>query len=353
MFVGVLIIEIMVYGFVDEPVNRKKSHILTQYFDYGRSVEGKVKRKVAEDNSKADYLAQSGWFKKTTPASEEESIDSYTNNVTVYGMSFSSNIGYKLAALDPQINIKLLGGPGASLNHSYAYYRSHRPHEKNSVVILGILASSVPAINTLTHMTTNFESPGVHFYPRFLIDEQGLLVEKNVQIESLEELRAALQDKPKWDEIKSYLKDNDAFYDTLTFEENISDYSVFARLLKRSLAQQSFRAGINRYNDPDGFNNTDNMIDVARSLVRKFATEVREDGAYPYVILFNNRGFDNHLYEMLEPVLVNDSIAHYSTHFRYPATQLSNFISDGHFKPTIDTEIARVVLRDLKAMREQ
>ena len=71
---------------LDIPVNKKKSHILTQYFDYGRSIERKVKRKVAANNSEADYLTQSGWFNKPTPASAEESIDHYTNNITIYGI---------------------------------------------------------------------------------------------------------------------------------------------------------------------------------------------------------------------------------------------------------------------------
>ncbi len=352
MLVGALTIEIIVYGFVDEPVNGKESHALVRYFDYGRSVESKVKRKVAASNSSADNLALAGWFKKATPASPEAPAGAFTSNVTIYGMSFSAHIGAQLVALAPEINVKLFGGPGAPLNHSYAYHRSHRPHDKNSVVILGILASSVPAMNSLTHMTTNFEVPGVHFFPRFLIDENGRLVEKHVQLESLDELRLALQDKARWDEIKLFLKNNDAFYDSLTFEENFSDHSVFARLLKRSLAQQSLKAGIDRYHNPEKFNNTDNLIDVARTLVSKFAAEVREDGAFPYVILFNDRGFGSHLYEMLEPVLFNDKIAHYSTHSRFPAAQLSNFISDGHFTPEVDTEIARAVLRGLTAIQE-
>jgi len=56
------------------------------------------------------------------------------------------------------------------------------------------------------------------------------------------------------------------------------------------------------------------MVELAQALVSEFAARVRADGAIPYLRLFNDRGYDDHLYQLLKPVQVLDAISYYSTH---------------------------------------
>ena len=102
-----------------------------------------------------------------------------------------------------------------------------------------------------------------------------------------------------------------------------------------------------------GFKNEERLIDLAQALVARFADSVRADDAIPYVILFNDRGYDDHLHQVLEPVLIQKDIAYYSTHLSFPASNLANFIADGHFTREIDAQIANSVYQHLQQVVNQ
>ena len=95
------------------------------------------------------------------------------------------------------------------------------------------------------------------------------------------------------------------------------------------------------------------MVELAQRLVSDFVDNVRSDGAIPYLLLFHDRGYNDHLYEALKPVLTSKDIPFYSTHEIFPATNLANFIPDGHFTQAIDVEIAREVQRQLQEIMGQ
>ncbi|MEJ1487441.1 MAG: hypothetical protein RPU72_03675 [Candidatus Sedimenticola sp. (ex Thyasira tokunagai)] len=347
---GIIAFEVAIAAFVNTPTNNTKPSKLVQYFDYGRSIESKIIRMAGTNNSNADPLLRSGWFadKNTQPIDPERNIN--TRQVFIYGMSFSNHIGKILSDLDKTLNIQMFAGPGAPLNHSYSYYINHRPHNEGDIVILGVLASSLPRINTLTHMTGSFERPAGHFYPRYRLNKNNLLVKNEINISSLRELRESIHDPQQWGHVKRILSEYDSYYDPIIFEQQITDYSVYARLLKRAWGQRNSISTIQSYHDRTGFKNSDRMVEVARSLVSDFATKVRADKAIPYVILFNNRGYDDHLYKIMRPILTEEKIPYYSTHQEFPTTQLSNFRPDGHFTPEVDHMIAKTVLKEIQKL---
>ena len=121
----------------------------------------------------------------------------------------------------------------------------------------------------------------------------------------------AIQNTDSWNEVKRALARRDLFYDPIIFESSIYDQSVYVRLVKRAWGQHSLAANLNRYHDAGGFKNEERLIDLAQALVARFADSVRADGAIPYVILFNDRGYDDHLHQVLEPVLIQKDIAYY------------------------------------------
>ena len=70
----------------------------------------------------------------------------------------------------------------------------------------------------------------------------------------------------------------------------------------------------------------------------------RAAGRLPVVVLFNERGYSDHLHAALSPALVEDAVPFFSTHALAPPEELGHFLRDGHFKPEIDREIARAVI---------
>lgn len=348
---AVVALELSINTAFKSPDNNVPPGKLQQYFNYGRSIENKMIKMVGSDDSAANSLAKSGWLETKTTSDQNPPISRSKQQVFVYGMSFSNHIGEILAESDTSLEIQLFAGPAAPLNHSYSYYDYHRPHGPGDIVILGILASSLPRINTLTHMTANFEGPAAYFYPRYHLDKSNRLVKEEIPIYSLADLRRRMHNRAEWESIRENLSRSDSFYDSILFNHNLSDESVYARLLKRAWGQKKTLETIHRFHGSEGFKNTERMVEVAQSLVSDFARKARADQALPYVILFNDRGYDDHLYRILEPVLKRDNIAHYSTHRHFPATQLSNFIPDGHFTPEIDHSIAAAVLQDIRGLK--
>lgn len=346
-----IVIDVAINNIFTIPYPYARGEQLANYFEYGRSTESKVVRAVADDDRNASISAKIGWFKSNEDNPSLPGSGSGTN-IYVYGMSFSNHIGELLLKIDPSLNVKLFSGPGAPLNHSYAYYETTRPHNKGDIVILGILASSLPRMNSLTHMTSSFESPSPHFYPRYHIDDKNRIVKYEMDINSLSELRNTIGDAESWKQAKQYLAAQDSFYDSVIFEHDLLDYSVYLRLVKRAWGQRSLTRNVERYHDQTGFKNEERLVELARGLVSEFADSVRADGAIPYVMLFNDRGYSDHLYQVLKPVLASKDIDYYSTHQKYPASNLDNFIADGHFKPEIDVEITIDVHQHLERIKD-
>ncbi|MCF6203630.1 MAG: hypothetical protein L3J59_08170 [Methylococcaceae bacterium] len=344
---SVICIDLSINYLVELPKNNLPSSSLSQYFDYGRSIESKIFRLVGKDDSEAASISKVLWFTPLVDDNKPKIKENHKKRVVIYGMSFSNHIGKIIAELDQTLDVKMFAGPSAPLNHSYNYYQQHRPHNKGDIVILGILASSVPKINSLSHMTANFESPLPHFYPRYHFDSKNNLVKKQIKVNSLSELRKIMNNESSWNYIKKTLEKEDSYYDSVLFLSNFTDKSIYTKLLKRAWGQKHASMVLQQYHDKNGYKNTDRLIDLSGALVLNFAKQVRSDGAIPFVVLFNDRGFNDHLFSMLQPVLDEKNIPFYSTHNEFPATTLTNFITDGHFTPEIDRIIAASVLKEI------
>ncbi len=344
---SIICIDLSINYLVELPKNNRPNGPLSQYFDYGRSIESKLFRLVGKNNSEAASISKVVWFTPLVNDNKPKLKENQNKRVIIYGMSFSNHIGKIIAELDQTLDVRMFAGPSAPLNHSYDYYQQHRPHNKGDIVILGILASSVPRINSLSHMTANFESPVPHFYPRYHIDSKNNLLKKQIKINSLSEFRKIMNNESSWNHIKETLEKEDSYYNSVLFSSNFTDKSIYTKLLKRAWGQKHALKVVQKYHDKSGYKNADRLIDLSRALVIDFAKQVHSDGAIPLVVLFNDRGFNDHLYSMLQPVLDEKNIPFYSTHNEFPATTLTNFISDGHFTPQIDKLIAISVLKKI------
>jgi len=320
---------------------------LQTYFEYGRSVEGKLRKMIGPTDESTDKVSLAGWLDperwKDLPAKPAQPSDVL---VAVYGMSFAFHAAETLHELDPRYILRCIGGPAAPPNHSYAAYTIDRTHLHANVAILGVLASSIRAMSTVTGATWAFERPYAYTYPRYTLDAQGRLQAFWPSIASVADMREALANPARWTEYLHELKEHDDYYSTLLLRESILDSSATVRLLRRGWAQHSNLEMISKVHGSKGFVENSPAISVLRAIVTNFGETARADGSLPVVLLVNDRGYADHLFKALAPTLEKTAIPYVSTHDIAPATDPDNFVADGHFTTEANARIAKK-LQDL------
>jgi hypothetical protein len=324
---------------------------LERYFDYGRSIEGKLRRLVGSSPNQDAPIVKAGWLDgcdvPTLPQPGKIAFD-------VYGMSFSDRVADALETLDPRFSGNRFGGPAAPPNHSYACFvrRVDLGLERAPIQVLGVLASAIPRMDTLGGLTTSFEEPMPFTYPRYSLTAERRLVERSSSIRSEADLHATLSDATKWQTFLSELSTGDVFYSRELFKADVFDHSVLARMIRRAWAQRSFRVRLARLRPDDNFSGSPDIAPVLVNILLDFAAKSRAMKQLPIVILFEDRGFGTDLSAIVAPALRAHQIAFIATSTIAAPTDASNFLSDGHFTPTVDRKIAQAVLKLLEPIRE-
>lgn len=311
---------------------------LNLYFDYGRSLEGKVFRQLGKTDTQSAPIAQAGWL--DSPLADEPTQGKRL--VAIYGMSFSNQVGEALKELDPQITTRLIAAPYAPPNHSFAAYQRDRSQHNAKVVIFSILASGVQGLDSMTGMTLGGEVPAPYTFPQYDLIE-GQLTPIDPKIRSLSQLRAEQKNPQQWQAFEAQLAERDRFYDPLTFQQNWLDQSAILRMVRRSWARNHREQVIQSIHTPAGFNSQWQQLPVLRRMVEEFATEAKQDGAVPIVLLIHDQGYDDHLYRALQPTLERTEIDFVSTHTIAPAGNPQKFVGDGHFTAAANRQIAEAV----------
>lgn len=336
----------LISGFDYEPRGTK----IETYFSYGVSTSRKLQALVGEEDAEAAPIARAGWnIEWPTPSATGQADCS--QKVSIYGMSFSNRIGEHMQELNPCLEITKIAGPGAPLSHSYYSYTRLSESDKSDYVILAVLASALPKINTVAHLNSAFEYPGAHFYPRYYLEGEELK-SSGVPAESLEQLRSLLKDPDGVDSLKSFMEKFDSYYNEYVFSHQWADYSSSLRMLRRSYAQTAKREVISRYYNGKEFTNHSRMIDLSRELVESFVANVRQNGQTPVLVLINNKGHANSLEPIFEQTIQEQNILSISSTNFIDSQNLSNFEDDGHFKPEMDRLLASAVLDVISATTE-
>jgi hypothetical protein len=321
---------------------RQQPSALQRYFDYGRSIEGKLRYLVRETDEASAPIVRSGWFDEPH---REPALPAVAGGrlVAVYGQSMSHRVGHQIAALDKSVTVRLRGGPGAPLGHSYEFFRRDRSQHRADVIVLGVVASGLRALTSMTTMDWAFEVPAPYTYPRWVVEADELKAIQPV-IQSSADLRRALADPASWQRFVAQLRAHDLSYSPILFDAGPSDLSATLRAAKRGWGQRHQDILTDRYHTAQGFLDTDGILTVARAIVRQFAAEARAGGAIPVVILFHDRGYGDDLYRALAPTLIQHRVPFVSTHAIAPANEPSSFVPDGHFRRQFDVEFAKRVL---------
>jgi hypothetical protein len=218
--------------------------------------------------------------------------------------------------------------------------------DPNPVQILGVLASSLPRMLSLSGITTSFEAPMPFTFPRYRLGPGGELVAEQPLITSPEELRDP-------DRVKAFyaqLARSDAFYDPWQVDAGLADDTALLRLLRRSYAQREFAIRRRRLiGDTAGFVDNPQLGPVLSALLVDFDARARAAGQMPIVLLIQDRGGTDALYRLLAPTLHRRGVLFVSTHDVVPTTDSANFIADGHFTAAANRRITEQVASLIRA----
>lgn len=325
---------------------------LVRFFDYGRSVPGKLQAWV-EHPEEPGNLYDVAWRSEMLATSAirfaEDPADVPT--VRIYGMSFVNDVFEAAQRIDPTLRLDAHSGPGAPPNFTYAVFLDDRENRrKGDVVALGILSSAIAPLAAMSNRTWAFEQPAPFTYPVFL-PEGDTLRRIEPLVNSAAEERALTADPVRaaaWD---TQLRSTDALWSSAAFSLPFLDQSPFARLVRRSLAigtidrrEQALLANPEGAPLPYGI--------ILRRMVTNFARIAREDGQTPIVVLIQTRDpGDPDIRGLLLETLEADGIPYLATTDYQQVSDPTAFLPDGHYTPAVNAVFGQALLGKLSRAR--
>jgi hypothetical protein len=348
--VAVLIALDAILGFAfGPPANpRQRLSALQTYFNYGRSIDGKLRDMIAANPADDAAIVKAGWIGRECDV--DSTVPPGKLAIDIYGNSFSNNVSYQMERLDAYLVFQRFAGPAAPVSHSYACFmrRYQALRVLAPVQIIGVLASSLPQLLTLSGLTTSFEMPEPFTYPRYRLTSDQRLVATWPSIRSQADLHKAFADPGKWRGFLDELAVHDAFYNEILFRGGLFDHSVVARLLRRAWAQRLIRMRTDALEAANKFAGAPDIPAVLRAMLFDFAMRSRAIGARPIVILIEDGGYGGVFTPFIVSALRAAKIDFILTSTIASPTDSQNFIGGGHFTPEIDAKIARAVLELLR-----
>ena len=319
---------------------------LQSYFDYGRSVEGKLQWMTRPTPEESAPRVSGGWLNsdryRTLPnraTGKDEVL------VALYGMSHTECLWEAIKKTNKRFLIRGFMAAGAAPNWSYAAYELDRRRHKADVVILGILTDTVPQITATTGMTAFFDSSFPYTFPRYTLND-GKIMKAYPPFDNATSYIDTFYNQEKWADYRKWLSQNDKYYDPLLFQSSILDHSAFFRLLRRAYSEREKSQRVKYVHTSKGFNEASEEILVLRNLVRSFAETARQDNIIPIIYIVNSKGNGDHLFRALKPVLDTNDIPYLSTHIIAPPDDPHVYLSENsHFIPSKDMELASEMIK--------
>lgn len=341
--VGLAAIDILVnflFAYPDDP--KASSATSAQlYFDYGRSIEGKLARITRADRDETAPITLAGWYEPLV-AQQDRRDDRQT--VSFYGMSHAMLLADAMARTSALHSPRKVGAPGATANWAFGAFLRDEERGRSKAAVLAIMSMTVPMITTMSAMTWNDAFPMPYTSDRFIISKDGFQVARP-PFESFEDYVAHFEDSEKWISARSRIKAFDPMYDDLLVRRNVFDHSAIARLWRRAYAQRRDRLARERSIGRFGFENGSEEIALAREIVKRFAQVCRREGIIPVIYIVNNFGYSDHLYRALEPTLAGNDIPYVSSHDLVSPSDPRGYLPDTHFSRANDDRLAQAVDR--------
>lgn len=336
----------LVIGRVFAPAGGRVSE-LQRYFEYGRSVEGKLAQMMSGERD--GRIVEAGWIDEATLRRQPAERAPATNLLlSAYGQSFTFNAVNRVAEMDRGMTLRLAGGPGAPASHSYRTYMVDTSLRKADAVVFGVLSSTVGQMASISGLISMYGNPAPFTYPRYRLVGDRLEEELPV-IASEAAFREAFSTRSaKWQSFRDQLSSSDKGFDRFTFDESWVDASVIGRLLRRGWVahKDSYDKGV--YTPEHGFDPDSEEVRVLARLLIEADAMARSRGERFIVLLLHTKGHGAQLHQVLRGTLERHRIEFISTHDLFSANDPGMFIPDGHYVPRANDALAEALRQRLR-----
>jgi hypothetical protein len=317
---------------------------LRQYMWYGASYESKLRELANTPNLPKNSVLYAGWLGDGKLRTLPNDVD-----VTIYGMSFSANLGDAIRELRPQISQRVVAGPGAPLSHTYAIYQVDKQLRKTRFGVIGVTSGAVQEVLLMNRGSLFSDAPFPYFFPRYKMDGDRLVLGANSLINSADELRAAFNDPVLWERQLAVLSANDSAYRRFFFARDSLDYSVLGRFLRRAMSKRHAADYSAKIFGPEGFNRESEAPKLFRGLLRQMVRELRAENVKPIVVLFSLQGQGNYLYDLVADILRDEAVPYVNSFDVCRSDDRDKYQPDMHFVHDCNLEFGRRTLEIMDA----
>jgi hypothetical protein len=314
---------------------------IASYFDYGRSVEGKLLRMTRCDKEQTAPISLSGWYEPITAVQQSPAGSDHT--VTFYGMSHTVLLSEAFARLNQDFSVRSVGAPGAPPNWSAGAF--DRDKVNSEFAVLGVMSVAVANLNSSSPMFSSFDNPIPYTADRF-VDNGGSIKVIKPPYESFADYCETFSDPQKWDASVKQMTQSDPAYSAAMFKQDVFDHSALARLLRRAYGQQRTKSARTASLSASGYVENSEQILATRRIVQHFARAARKRGIKPVIYIVNNFGYSDHLYQALKETLDAEGIGYLNSAAIIPPADPRGYLPDSHFTIEGDEKLAKAI-RDI------
>ena len=349
-----VLIDIAVNTIFRFPSNPQKTPptFLQNYFEYGRSIEGKYSEMIRAARLQTEPTLGYGWLKKKTNDLIAKKTVANQTLIAVYGMSHAKLLGEAMATVNSNYLIRDITAPGAPVGWSYTAYDIDRKQHDADVVLLAIMTDNIALMGATSGATAYFDIGHPYTFPRYII-ENGKLKSTYPPFITEEGFFKYFNDINKWQEYRGWLVKNDKFFNTFLFSNIFFDDSALLRLVRRAYADMVKKRITDKIYTKNGFDLNSEEIKILRAIVFEFSQSARSQNRIPIVYIVNNEGRSDHLYKALKPLLDESKIPYLSSHIICPPDDPRVFLGvNSHFTETKDMELAKEAIRIIEDQKK-
>lgn len=318
---------------------------LQLFFEYGRSMEGRLRRMTRADPKETAPITLAGWYRPQVAVQRPAKPGG--DLVTVYGMSHAVRLADALQRVSPRFSARSVGAPGATTNWSFGAFRRDRDRGGSKAVVLAIMSSTLPNITSMTPMTWNESFPLPYTQDRYVLTGGGKLGVILPPYDSFPDYVATLNDPKRWAAALDQFRRGDPFYDRFLFDATPLDRSTLVRLARRAWGNKRDREEAGAVLDARHYDPNSEPVRVANAIIAEFARQARAAGLLPVIYVVNNYGYGDQLHRALAATLERDHIPYVSSDSEVDPSDPANYLPDTHFTDANDDKLAQALDRVL------
>jgi hypothetical protein len=326
----------LAFPYPDDPKDLSPSPVAL-YLDYGRSMEGRLRRATRADPAETAPITLAGWYEPLL-ATQRPAKPGGTQ-ITVYGMSHSVRLADALQDTSSRYYARSVAAPGAGTNWSYGAFLRDKGRGESRAAVLAIMSSTLPMIVSPTPMSWNTSFAMPYTADRFV--PRGTQLDRIAPpYESFPDFVRTFNDPAAWQRAVDQFERTDPFYDPFLVRQSWLDNSTIYRLIRRGWAQRRDRELRSGVLTADGYEAGSEAVRAANAIIANFSRQARAQGIVPVIYIVDSFGYRDQLYRALADTLRRERIPHLATHTVIDPMDPRGYLPDSHLTDANDRLLA-------------